>query len=527
MEKYFKASLKMKMIVFTTVMVTILISIIGVFSLWYINNSIENVLGKNAMEVAQKLVLQRDIQINIGKPRGEYRIQLIVEEIRRASNAEAIVVMDMNGIQYAHSAFNKIGRRDINANGSLAYEGQTYISKTSKKQEKYIQAHMPIFNDGKQVGIVLVNMVLPHITRFLTEIESGFYFILAFSILLTIMGATLLAQNIKRQIFGLEPLEIARLLKERYVILQTVKEGILAVDSEYKITMLNGEGKRILGLKEDVIGKDIREIIKNSHMPEIIEKGIPEYDREHILNNKAIVANTLPINVGGEAIGAVSSFRDLTEVKSLAEEMTGVRRFIDALRAQNHEFLNRMHTISGLLQLKCYDEAMKYIDDISDLHEEILGFLTKHIKNPSLSGLLLAKYNKMEEMKIKFSIDPSSQVSHEDDGINTEVLLTVVGNLIENAIDAVGELDRERRNVALTINDGREELEIIVTDTGAGIPDENIEKIFEFGFSTKEGANKGVGLALIKQILEGVSGSIHVESQMDVGTEMIVSIPKK
>ncbi|MFT9495239.1 ATP-binding protein [Anaerosolibacter sp.] len=525
-EKYMKASLKVKMIVFTTVMVAVLISIIGGFSLWYINNSIENTLAKNSMEVAQKVVLNRDIQVNIGKPRGEYRTQLIVEDIRRASNAAAIAVMDVNGIQYAYSAFNKIGGKDINGNSSMAYDGKTYISKSTKGQERYVQAHMPIYRDGKQVGIVLVSMAMPNITKFFTEVESGFYFILTFSILLTIMGATMLAQNIKRQISGLEPLEISRLLKERYVILQTVKEGILAVDSEYKITLINGEGKRILGLKEDVIGRDIREIIKHSHMPEIIEKGIPEYDREHILNNRAIVANTLPINIGGEAIGAVSSFRDLTEVKNLAEQMTGVRRFIDALRAQNHEFLNKMHTISGLLQLKCYDEAMKYIDDISSLHEETLGFLTKHIKNPSLSGLLLAKYNKMEEMKIKFSIDPCSRVAQGDE-IDTEVLLTVIGNLIENAIDAVSGLDRERKNVYLTINDGSEELEIIVTDTGEGIPEENLEKIFEFGFSTKEGANKGVGLALIRQILEGVGGTIHVESQMDVGTEMIVIIPKK
>lgn len=526
-EKYGKTTLKVKIIIFTTIMVTVLISILEAFSLWYINNSIETVLGRSAMEVAQRVALRRDVQIYVGKPRGEYVIQLIAEDIRRASNAEAIVVMDMNGIQYAHSAFNRIGRRYIHANNSAAFEGESYIAKTSGKSGKYIQAFAPIYNDGKQVGVVLVNMTLPHITKFLTEVKSGFYSIVALSIVLTIIGATLLAKNIKRQIFGLEPSEIAKLLKERHVILQTVKEGILAVDSEYKITMLNGEGKRILGLKEDVIGKDIRDIIKNSHMPEIIETGIPEYDREHILNNRAIVANTLPINVGGQAVGAVSSFRDLTEVKNLAEQLTGVKRFIDALRAQNHEFLNKMHTISGLLQLKCYDEAMKYIDDISNVHEEMLGFLTKNIRNPSLSGLLLAKYNKMQEMKIKFLIDPSSRLENMGDTMDTNILLTIIGNLIENAIDAVSGLEMERRNVYLTINEENEELEIIVTDTGEGIAEENLEKIFEFGFTTKKGENKGVGLALVKQILEGIDGKIHVESQIDIGTEIIINIPKK
>ncbi|MTI56765.1 ATP-binding protein [Geosporobacter ferrireducens] len=526
-KRYGKATLRIKIIVFTTLTVMVLLAGIGTFSLWYIDNSIHNVLGKNAMNVAKTVSLIRDIQIHVGQARGEWVIQPLVEEIRRATSAEYIVVMDMQGIRYAHPAFSKIGKIFLGGDEKQAFLGKSYISKGEGSTGPSIKAYAPIFRDGQQVGVVVVSMLYPHFTKFLTEIESGFYYILLGGFVLTIFGAAMLAKNIKNQIMGLEPEEIAKLLKERHIILQTVKEGIIAVDNQYRITMINGEGKKILKLTEDVIGRDIREIVHNSHMPEVIVSGIPEHDREHILDNhRAIVANTLPINIKGEVVGAVSSFRDLTELRGLAEQLTGVKRFIDALRAQNHEFLNKLHTIYGLLQLKSYDEAIKYIDSISEIQEEMLGFLAKNIKDDAISGLLLAKYNKMQELKIDFTMDPSSKLSRTE-ALDTNMLVTIIGNLLENAIDAVSGMEKGKRKVSLTLNDEEEELEIIVTDTGEGIDDIHLSKIFEFGFTTKVGENKGVGLALVKQILDSLEGTIWIDSQTDVGTEAIISIPKK
>lgn len=520
-------TLRIKIIFFTTVMVMVLLMIIGAFSLWYIDNSIHTVLGKNAMNVAKTVSLIRDIQLHVGESRGEWVIQPLVEDIRRATSAEYIVVMDMQGIRYAHPTFNKIGKLFLGGDERQAFMGKSYIEKGTGSQGPSIKAFVPIFRDGKQVGVVVVSMRYPHFTKFLTEIESGFYYVLFIGLVLTILGAMLLARNIKNQIMGLEPEEIAKLLKERHIILQTVKEGIIAVDQECKITMLNGEGRNILKIHEDVIGKDIREIIHNSHMPEVMESGIPEQDREHVLDNhRAIVANTVPINIKGEVVGAVASFRDLTEVRNLAEQLTGVKRFIDALRAQNHEFLNKLHTIYGLLQLKSYDEAIKYIDDLSEVQEEMLGFLTKNIKEDTISGLLLAKYNKMQEMKIVFTMDPSSRLKHIET-IDTNMLVTIIGNLLENAIDAVDGLEMDKRRVSLTLHEEDDELEIIVTDTGEGIPEEIQDKVFDFGFTTKIGENKGVGLALVKQVIDSLDGTIIIESQKEIGTEVIVNIPKK
>lgn len=526
-KRYTKVTLRIKIIVFTTLTVMVLLTVIGAFSLWYIDNSIHNVLGKSAMNVAKTVSLIRDIQIHVGQVRGEWVIQPLVEDIRRATSAEYIVVMDMQGIRYAHPAFSKIGKISLGGDEKQAFLGKSYITKGESGTGPCINAYAPIFRDGQQVGVVVVSMLYPHFTKFLTEVESGFYYILLGGFVLTIFGSAMLAKNIKNQIMGLEPEEIAKLLKERHIILQTVKEGIIAVDNQYRITMINGEGKNILKVTEDAIGRDIREIVHNSHMPEVIVSGIPEHNREHILDNhRAIVANTLPINIKGEVVGAVSSFRDLTELRSLAEQLTGVERFIDALRAQNHEFLNKLHTIYGLLQLKSYDEAIKYIDSISEIQEEMLGFLAKNIKDDAISGLLLAKYNKMQELKIDFTIDPSSKLNRTD-LLDTNMLVTIIGNLLENAIDAVSGMEKGRRKVNLTLNDGEEELEIIVTDTGEGIDDAHLNKVFDFGFTTKIGENKGVGLALVKQILDSLEGNICIDSQIDVGTELIVNIPKK
>ncbi|MFZ5969152.1 MAG: ATP-binding protein [Bacillota bacterium] len=526
-KKKLKLTLKTKIIIYTTLIVSLLMTILGGFGILYIDNSIQNMLGKNVINIAKVVALNREIQVNMVKPRGNWIIQPLIEDIRRATNAECIQIFDMEEQPYARSVLDKRNRIFLYQDEKKAFLGKVMLKKIIDPKGNSIRALAPIFKDGKQVGVVVVSILYPQLTKFLTEFESGFYALVMGGFLLTILSATLLANNIKSRILGLEPEEIAKLLKERHIIIQTVKEGILAVDREYKITMINGEGKRIMGVGDEIIGKDIREIVNNSHMAEVMESGIPEVDSEHILdNNRAIVANTLPINVGGEIMGAVSSFRDLTDVKNLAEQLTGVRKYIDALRSQNHEFLNKMHTISGLLQLKCYDEAMKYIDDISDVHEEMLGFLTKNFKEPMVSGLLLAKYNRMQELKIKFSIDPSSRLGYTESWLDTNILVTIIGNLLENAMDAVSELEQSKRHISLTITDEEDGLEIIVTDTGIGIAEENLDKIFRFGFTTKLGENKGVGLALIKEIIDSLKGNIEIESQENEGTEVIVFIPK-
>jgi two-component system CitB family sensor kinase len=191
----------------------------------------------------------------------------------------------------------------------------------------------------------------------------------------------------------------------------------------------------------------------------------------------------------------------------MAEELTGIKKITYALRAQNHEFMNKLHTISGLIQLEEYDKAVEYISDISQQRQGIMGTLTNRIKNVNIAGLLLAKYNKATEAKISIEIDPKSYLTQIPEHITEDEICSVIGNLIENAIDELVKIENGKLLVRLNSNENG--LKIWIEDNGPGIDEKIRDKIFQRGVTTKEG-NRGIGLSIVKQIIDSAGGTIRL-----------------
>ena len=257
-----------------------------------------------------------------------------------------------------------------------------------------------------------------------------------------IIGAFLLANNIKNTLLGLEPEEITKLYNEKMGILDAIHEGLVAVDHRGRITLINDSALNILHFenkvnKENIIGQNIEEVIPNTRMINVLETGESEFEEEQRINNTIIMTNRIPIMNRGKVVGAIASFRDKTEVTRMAEELTGVKKMAWSLRAQNHEFMNKLHTISGLIQLEEYDEALQFISDVAKVRNNISNILTENIKDRSLSALLLSKYNKAEECRVKLKIDENSKLTKLPEYMTSEEIVSVVGNLIENSLDEV------------------------------------------------------------------------------------------
>ena len=187
-------------------------------------------------------------------------------------------------------------------------------------------------------------------------------------------------------------------------------------------------------------------------------------------------SHTLLKNYKEEIIGVLSSFQDLTEVKNMAEELTGIKKMTCALRAQNHEFMNKLHTISGLIQLEEYDEVIEYISHISKLRQDVSDTLIKRIKNVHIAGILLAKYNKATEAKIAVDIDPKSYIDIIPESISVDEICSVIGNLIENSIEELVKLENGR--IFIRLNSTNEALKIRIQDNGPGIAEDLIDKVF-------------------------------------------------
>jgi sensor histidine kinase regulating citrate/malate metabolism len=220
-----------------------------------------------------------------------------------------------------------------------------------------------------------------------------------------------------------------------------------------------------------------------------------------------------------EFSGATLLMEDLTTVRIRAEELTGIRQINDGLRAQNHEFLNKLHTISGLIQLEEYEEAIHYITGISHNRQEIIARLNDSIKDSSVAGLLLGKYNKAQEQKTAFLLEDRSFLPA-DSGLS-DILNLILGNLIENSLEELADLPDSAIMVKIIWKDRT--LQLQISDNGRGISD--TERVFEKGFSSK-GAGRGLGLYLIRKRIKREGGSISLHSEPG-NTCFTIEIPQK
>lgn len=488
--------------------------------------ALEEEQGNRVLAIARTVAQSETVKESVGKPDGWEYIQPIAERTRLATDVDYVIIFDMNRIRFSHPVEAKIGTVFQGGDEGPSLGQQEYMSLAKGVQGIAIRAFVPILDiDGfEQVGVVVVGAILPTWYQLIYEHRFDFVISLALGVGIGLSGAWLLTNSIKRQMFNLEPVEIARLLEERESLINSIGEGIIAIDRNKKIRVINKIAAKILGVTGEVLGFRIEEVIPHSELPNILKTGLPQYHQMMVLNNTIVMTNRLPIIVNGQIVGAVATFQDRTEIVHLAEELTGVRKFSDTLRAQNHEYMNKLHTIAGLIQLKRYDDALDIIYSYTDDQEELTGFLMENIKDYSINGIILGKISHAKELGVNLKVDRNSRLTQIPDFIDTHDLIIIIGNLLENAIDSTKLNKINEKSVYLKIEEADDKLVIIVEDNGTGIPEDEREKIFNLGFTTKE-EGQGIGLALIKQYVIAYNGTVKVESEVDQGTTFTVTLP--
>lgn len=314
------------------------------------------------------------------------------------------------------------------------------------------------------------------------------------------------------------------LLEQKRAIMQCMREGVVAINTDGYINIVNSEAERLLNIHTDLIGKYILDVLPNSRMPIVVKTRQAEYDQEQEVGDKVIITNRVPIIVDGEVIGALATFRDKEDVKVLAEEIIGLQSLLDSMRAQSHEFANKLHAISGLIQMKQYDKVVELITLMYKSQQEFVSFIVKRIKDQATAGLIIGKISQSTEKGISLRLNPRSKLESLPPVFGSLAMVTVLGNLISNAIDAVQGLPSERKVINVYIYQGKKYLTIKVSDFGPGIPEVYKNKIYQRGFSTKRGS-RGVGLYLVKKEVAISGGKITVQSQESQGSIFSVKIP--
>ncbi|TQE91766.1 sensor histidine kinase [Ureibacillus terrenus] len=524
-----KLSMNTKIMLLTFFIIAFSFFIAGTFVLGSMIKEREKEIGQRAMLVARTVANLPEIKtalLNDNFREASKRIDDIVDEIRTINRAEYIVVMDMDRIKYSHPSKKQIGRKSRSTDLNAAFAEHYYLSKAKGEKGTTIRAFVPIMEQNKQIGVTVVGYFLPTFNDFFSEYSNEIFITFALSMIFSTFGAKALGMNIKKQIFGLEPDEIAKMYVERTETFNSMHDGIIAIDQDMKITIFNQKACEILGVDlkpSECIGKRIEEVIPDTRLPEIVNTEKPVYDQEIFVNNHSILSNRIPIVVDGKVVGAVAVFKDLTAFKKMAEELTGVKAYVQALRVQTHEYKNKLHTIAGLLHLGHTKQALEYLSQVSSEHDNVTKFLNERICNENISGLLLGKIIRGKELGITVTIDKETHFTNFPEKLDYHDFVVLLGNLIENAFDALIAADREDKAIHISIDDRDGVLAIEVSDNGIGMTDEVKARIFERGFSTKDNENRGIGLFLVKEIVEKGNGVMEVSSAPDQGTTFLIT----
>lgn len=524
-----KLNMNDKILLMTFFIIAFTLMIAGTFIIGNLLQEQENYYGQRGMLIARTVSNSSEIASALTLENQDQAIKEIneyVEEVRVINKAAYIVVMNMDRIKYSHPVTSELGTVSTSQDINAAFNEHYYTSKAKGTSGTMIRAFVPVLNaERKQIGVVIVGYPAPTLKGIVKDYKSEIFLLLVLAILFSIWGAYSLARHIKKQMFGLEPEEISRMYVERLETFNAMHEGVIAVDNNLKITIFNAKAGEILGVTGDPqshLQKNIKEVLPDTRLPEIVESRKPKYNQELFVNNRSILSNRIPITVNGKNAGAVAIFKDLTEVKQLAEELTGVKAFVQALRVQTHEHKNKLHTITGLLQLGHTKQAIEYLTSVRESEDSLAKFLNERFSNENISGLLLSKILRGKELDIRVEIDEESQLSMFPPFLDHHDFVILFGNLIENAFDALNEVSRQDKLITISVDEHDGFLAILVSDNGIGMSEDVQQKIFENGFSTKEGEYRGIGLYLISEIVQKGNGTIEVTSEEGNGTTFVI-----
>jgi len=519
------------MIVYVVILVLVELVIIGGQSVSLVSDVQEKQISARALAVANSIAAFPIIAELIEKHDPHHQIQNIVENIRIKSEATFIVVGDKNGYRYSHPDPSKIGRLMVGGDNSRALlEGEEYISRATGTLGPSLRAKVPIRNStGDIIGLVSIGFLESTIADKSNQLFSKIIMLILGLLLFGVISAILLARSFRKAIFGLEPKEIGRLFKERNAIIEAIREGIIATDLDDKVTMLNQAAFTTLELSsaKDYRKSCISELVPNANFSYIIDSGHSLLDQEYKIEENTIIVNSIPIHTGNKVTGVVSSFRRKDQLDFLSKELSQLKEFSALLRAQTHEYSNKLHTISGLIQLGAHDEAVQLISSETTGYQELLRLLLVAVPDPIIAGCILGKYNRAKELGINFKLDNESNFTNVPAFINRHKIVTILGNLLNNAFESVLNKPTKERKVYLSLIDVGHDLIMEIEDSGNGVAKELTDKIFSTGFSTSAKQGKGIGLGLVMKALDLLHGQVTLEESSLGGALFTVYIPKE
>ena len=449
---------------------------------------------------------------------------------------DVISVVSCDNIRLYHSTHELIGTiydgtiPEFKENNREFYTA--YDSGPSGTQRR---AYSAIYDsEGNYIGFVMAIMLMENIKAETFQTLTFYALITLAAVLIELILSAELSSSIKKSLHGYEPDVFSAMYQVRDNILESLDEGIIAIDKTGTVQFANNAAVSMLGGGQNtgvtnIVGAPLGNICDGTLFDHTIKSGEKEFNiREPRLGRSDILIDRIPIKDDNGTFGAVGILHDRAEYTKLMEDLTGTRYLVDAMRANNHDFTNKLHVILGLIQMGMYDKATSYIENITIVQRTTISKIMSAVSEPAVAALLIGKAARASELNIKFVLREGCNYSKSDYPLPDSMLVTVIGNLIDNAFDAMNDnkaVFDKPKELMFGIYSKPGALLITTDDTGVGIDPADIDRIFENGFSTK-GTSRGTGLYQVKTMVDELGGTITTESQKGVGTSFTVSFSK-
>jgi len=440
-------------------------------------------------------------------------LQPYVERLRTGAGIAFITVMAPDRTRYTHPDPGQIGRPFV---GTIApaLAGRTFTETYTGTLGPSVRTTGPVLDEGGDVvALVSAGITVDRIGHDLTAALPGVVGTALAALAVGAAGSWALSRRVRRQTHDLSAREIGRALEYHEAVLHAVREGLLLVDAERRVQLANDEARRLLALDEDPTGRRVEELELPAELTELLVGQAQAVDEVHVTGTRVLVVNQAATRPGGRRAGTVVTLRDHTDLQALTGELDSVRAFAESLRAQAHEAANRLHTTVSLVELGRSSEAVEFATAQLESAQRLTDRVVAAVEEPVLAALLLGKAAAAHERGVQLEIDPVTAVGAT--GLPAGDLVTIVGNLVDNGVDAALGGDPPREVQVAVWTEGRR-LEIRVEDTGPGIPEEHVPHVFQRGWTTKDsgaapaGLGRGLGLALVTQTVRRLGGTLAV-----------------
>lgn len=491
---------------FLAITLLLLVALLAAGALWTVNQyrEVRDEYTQRALTLAHSVAELPTVRDYLADPRHRGEIASLAERIRRAAEVRYVVIVDSDGIRHSHPDPDEIGGRP-HTDPAPVLAGHVWTGTEWGPAGLTLRTRVPVESrSGEVVGYVSVGVLSSRVSLAaagtLPTIGAG----LLLALVVGAAGAWLISRRIRAKTHGLEPREITELLESREALLYAISEGVLAADADGAVLLANDSARAMLDLPVDCVGRTPADLGLHPRLRAMLE-GSEDADGEVFLpvGDRLLVCEHRSVRIGAQGTGRLVTLRDHTELVRLGGELDGVRTMVGGLRAQTHEFANRIHTVSGMLDLGAVAEARRYLAELSATTAEASTRVSEHVADTALAALVLAKSAQASEQGVDFELAALSDVPATLPPRLRDDALLVVGNLVDNALDAVGSDGWVELLVRLH-DDEHRLLEVRVTDSGPGIDAELGDRVFTAGVSTKDRAPdgsgpRGLGLALVRQ----------------------------